>query len=54
MLKFRTENALFGYFCLEFENNIVIFEISTLVFCLIVIFREEFKMLKCLIWVFLG
>ena len=29
MPKFSTKNALFGYFWLEFENNIVIFEINT-------------------------
>ena len=29
MPKFGTKNASFGYFALEFENNIVIFEINT-------------------------
>ena len=33
MLKFRTKNAsVGGIFGLEFENNIVIFEISTIEF----------------------
>ena len=32
MLKFRTKMADLGIFGLEFENNIVIFEISTLEF----------------------
>ena len=27
--KFGTKNALFGYFWLEFENNILIFEINS-------------------------
>ena len=30
MTRFRTKNALFGYFGLEFENNIVILEIIAL------------------------
>ena len=32
MPKYATKNSLFGIFALEFENNIVIFEISTLEF----------------------
>ena len=32
MPKFWTKNALFGYFGLEFQKTIVIFEISTLEF----------------------
>ena len=42
MPKFGTKNALFGYFGLEFEINIVLFES----FCLIGKLREKIKVLK--------
>ena len=46
-----------GIFRLEFEDNIVIFEISTLEFVSLQNFAEKQKCLnsgpKCLIWVFL-
>ena len=32
MAKLETKNVLLGYFWAEFENNIVIYEISTLEF----------------------
>ena len=40
MPKFGTKNALFGYFGLIFENNIVILK-STRRICLIAKFREK-------------
>ena len=47
-----------GIFGLEFENNVVIFEISALEFVLLQNFEKNQKCLnlgpKCLIWVFLG
>ena len=47
----------FAIFRLEFEDNIVIFEISTLEFVSLQNFAEKRKCLnsgpKCLIWVFL-
>ena len=68
MSKFGAKNSWFGYFGLEFENNIVIFEISTLEFVWLQNFAKKQKCLnlepkmpylgvfdqKCLIWVFLG
>ena len=68
MSKFGAKNSWFEYFGLEFENNIVIFEISTLEFVWLQNFAKKQKCLnlepkmpylgvfdqKCLIWVFLG
>ena len=44
MPKFETENSLFGYFWVEFQKSIVIFEISTL--RQTGKFREKMKMPK--------
>ena len=46
MSKFGTKNALFGIFWLEFENNILIFEISTLNFIKLQNFLEKWKCLN--------
>ena len=47
MSKLGTKNALFGYFWLEFEKNIVIFEISSIEFIsLIAKFRGKIKFPK--------
>ena len=41
MPKFGTKNALFGNLGLDFENNIVIFEVSTLEFALLQILVQK-------------
>ena len=47
MPKFGTKNACLGIFGLEFENNIIIFEISTMEFVLLGNFlKKTTKMLK--------
>ena len=46
MSKFGTKNALFGYFWLEFEKNIVIFEISSPEFVKLQNFVKKWKCLN--------
>ena len=43
---FRTKNALWGIFELEFEKAIVIFEMSTLEYVILQNFAKEIKMPK--------